>query len=500
LPAFYDEGGAAVNRRERAGGASGITDPKVSPLVLIVDDERSNLESLERIFAREGWRTAAALGGAEALELVRRERPAVVVTDLMMPGMSGEELLRAVKTVSPETEVLLVTAHGTVETAVSAMKEGAYDFITKPVKRHAIVKAVRQALERASLVAENRALRARLAELAPSDEDGGLLGAAPAFRAALDTLRQVAPASATVLLQSESGTGKELAARLLHRLSPRAAGPFVPVNCAALPETILESELFGYERGAFTGATQRKEGRFERAHGGTLFLDEVADMSPAVQVKLLRVLQDGVVERLGGTQPVQVDVRIVAASNRDLAAEVRAGRFREDLFYRLDVVTVRLPPLRERREDVPLLAAAFLRRLAEQNRRPVTGFTDAALRALDAYDWPGNVRELQHAVERAVVLCRGDAVDVGDLPDAVRGAVATSVPAPAGGAITVPLGTPLEEIERAVIRETLRQTRGDKNLAARLLGVAARTIYRKLDRDGEGRLVEPGDDEGTARS
>jgi two-component system response regulator HydG len=495
---LYDEVGSRVNRRERPAGASGITDPKVSPLVLIVDDERSNLESLERIFAREGWRTAAAIGGAQALELLRREHPAVVVTDLMMPGMSGEELLRAVKAVSPETEVLLVTAHGTVETAVSAMKEGAYDFITKPVRRHAIVKSVRQALERASLVAENRALRARLAELAPGDEDGGLLGSAPAFLAALDTLRQVAPASATVLLQSESGTGKELAARLLHRLSPRAAGPFVPVNCAAIPETILESELFGYERGAFTGATQRKEGRFERAHGGTLFLDEVADMSPAVQVKLLRVLQDGIVERLGGTQPVRVDVRIVAASNRDLGAEVRAGRFREDLFYRLDVVGVRLPPLRERREDVPLLAAAFLRRFAEQNRRPVSGFTDAALRAMDAYDWPGNVRELQHAVERAVVLCRGDAVDVGDLPEAVRGAGASGAPAPV--AITVPLGTPLEEIERAVIRETLRQTRGDKNLAARLLGVAARTIYRKLDRDDEGRLVEPGDDEGTARS
>ena len=471
------------------------------PLVLIVDDEPSNLESLERILAKEGWRTALAANGAAALERVRRERPAVVVTDLMMPGMSGEELLRAVKAVSPETEVLLVTAYGTVETAVSAMKEGAYDFITKPVKRHAIVKAVRQALERASLVAENRALRARLAELAPAGVDGGLLGSAPAFRAALDTLRQVAPASATVLLQSESGTGKELAARLLHDLSPRAAGPFVPVNCAAIPETILESELFGYERGAFTGATQRKEGRFVRAHGGTLFLDEVADMSPAVQVKLLRVLQDGVVERLGGTQPLRVDVRIVAASNRDLAAEVKAGRFREDLFYRLDVVTVRLPPLRERREDVPTLAAAFLRRYAAQNRRTVSGFTDAALRALDAYDWPGNVRELQHAVERAVVLCRGESVDVGDLPEALRRAGGVpGVGSPPAGALTISFGTPLEEIERMVIRETLRHTRGDKNLAARLLGVAARTIYRKLDRDEAGRLLGPDEDDGAARS
>src|SRR5512137_1269991 len=423
----------------------------VSDLVLIVDDDRANLETLARIFAKEGWAVAQAASGAEALEVVRRDRPDVVVTDLMMPGMGGEELLRAVKAIAPQIEVVLMTAFGTVEGAVAAMKEGAYDFITKPVKRHAIVKSVRLALERASLVAENRALRARLAELAPPDADGGLLGTAPAFRAALDTLRQVAPASATVLLQGESGTGKELAARLLHDLSPRAAGPFLPVNCAAIPETILESELFGYERGAFTGATQRKEGRFQRAHGGTLFLDEVADMSPSVQVKLLRVLQDGVVERLGGTQPVRIDVRIVPASNRDLAAEVRAGRFREDLFYRLDVVTVRLPPLRERREDVPLLAAAFLRRFAEQNRRPIAGFTDAALRALDAYPWPGNVRELQHAVERAVVLCRGEAVDVGDLPEALRGAEAAGAPAAPAGSLQVPLGTPLEEIERAVI-------------------------------------------------
>jgi two-component system response regulator HydG len=467
----------------------------VAPLVLIVDDERPNLESLERTFTKEGWRVALAASGEEALEAVRRDRPDVVVTDLMMPGMGGEELLRAVKAIAPEIEVVLMTAFGTVEGAVAAMKEGAYDFITKPVKRHAIVKSVRLALERASLVAENRALRARLARFAGEDAGGGMVGSAPAFRAAQDTLRQVAPASATVLLLGESGTGKELAARLLHDLSPRAGAPFVPVNCAAIPETILESELFGYERGAFTGATQRKEGRFQRAHGGTLFLDEVGDMSPAVQAKLLRVLQDGVVERLGGTQPVQVDVRIVAATNRDLASEVRAGRFREDLFYRLDVVTVRLPALRERREDVPLLAAAFLRQFSERNGRTVAGYSDAALQALCAYDWPGNVRELQHAVERAVVLCRGDVIDLADLPDAVRGAGSGRLPPPSS-TLSIAVGTPLEEIERIVIRETLRHTRGDKNLAARLLKVAPRTIYRKLDRDDEGRLVDPGPDDG----
>jgi two-component system response regulator HydG len=476
----------------------------VTPLVLIVDDETSNLESLGRIFEREGWRVALAGSGAAALEVVRREHPAVIVTDLMMPGMTGEELLRAVKALAPETEVVLMTAYGTVETAVAAMKEGAYDFITKPVKRHAIVKSVRQALEKASLVAENRALKARLAALAPGT--GGLLGDAPPFREVLETLRQAAPTSATVLITGESGTGKELAARLVHELSPRAGGPFVPIHCAAIPEGLLESEIFGHEKGAFTGAVARKEGRFERARGGTLFLDEVGEMSPAVQVKLLRFLQDGVLERVGGTEPIPVDVRIVAATNKDLAAEVRAGRFREDLFYRLDVVAVRLPPLRDRREDVLLLATAFLRQVAGKLPKPVAGFTAAAAAALERYGWPGNVRELQHAVERAVILSRGELVDVADLPELVRGgaaqgalpaAAASGAPgaAPAGGPIVIPPGTPLDEVERIVIHRTLEQTKGDKTLAAQILGIAARTIYRKLERDEGGRLVAPPDDE-----
>jgi len=466
------------------------------PLILVVDDEAPNLESLGKIFEREGWRVALASSGAAALDVLRRERVAVVVTDLMMPGMSGEELLRAVRTLAPGTEVVLMTAYGTVESAVAAMKQGAYDFITKPVKRHAIVKTVRQALERASLVAENQALRARLTALAPG-ESGGLLGDAPAFRAVLEALRQVAPTSATVLLTGESGTGKELAARLVHDLSPRAPGPFVPINCGAIPEGLLESELFGHERGAFTGAVARKEGRFERARGGTLFLDEVAELPLLLQVKLLRFLQDGVLERVGGTESVRVDVRVVAATNRELSAEVKAGRFREDLFYRLDVVSLRLPPLRDRREDVAPLAVAFLRRAAEKNAKGVTGFTPGALAALETYAWPGNVRELLHAVERAVILCRGETVDVADLPDGIRAhagvqAGAIDRPQPVPAALVVPLGTTMEEIERLVIKETLRQTHGDKNLAAQILGIAARTIYRKLDRDEEGKLVEPG--------
>jgi len=463
----------------------------VKPLVLIVDDERSNLESLARIFEREECAVALAESGTAALEIVRRDRPAVVVTDLMMPGMSGEELLRAVKALAPEIEVVVMTAHGTVETAVAAMKEGAYDFITKPFKKAAVVKCVRQALEKASLVAENRALRARVAAL--SSGAGGLLGDAPSFRAALETLRRVAPTPASVLLTGESGTGKELAARLVHDLSPRAAGPFVPIHCAAIPETLLESELFGHEKGAFTGAVARKEGRLERAKGGTLFLDEVGEMPPAAQVKLLRFLQDGVIERVGGGEPLRIDARVVAATHRDLAQLAREGKFREDLRYRLDVVSVRLPPLRERQEDVALLAGAFLERAAASLPKHVTGFTPAAAAALERYGWPGNVRELHHAVERAVILCRGERVDTIDLPDPIRAQAPDA--GGAGGApspLVLPFGTPMEEVERLVIKRTLEQTRGDKNLAAQILGIAARTIYRKLDRDAEGRLVDPG--------
>jgi two-component system, NtrC family, response regulator HydG len=469
--------------------------PGVSPLVLIVDDEAPNRESLGKIFEREGWRVALADSAAAALDVLRREPVSVVVTDLMMPGMTGEELLRAVKTLAPEIEVVLMTAYGTVESAVAAMKEGAYDFITKPVKRHAIVKSVRQALEKASLVAENRALRAQIAELSQV-ATGGLVGGAPAFRAVLDRLRQAAPTTATVLLLGESGTGKELAARLVHDLSPRAAGPFVPIHCAAIPEGLLESEIFGHEKGAFTGAVARKEGRFERARGGTLFLDEVGEMSLAGQVKLLRFLQDGVLERVGGTEPMRVDVRVVAATNKDLAAEVKAGRFREDLFYRLDVVSVRLPPLRERPGDVPILASGFLRRASDEYRKPVAGFTPAAMAALERYGWPGNVRELRSVVDRAVIFARGETIDRADLPDALQADGRADAGAPAGGgaaALVVPLGTPMDEIERLVIRETLRQTKGDKNLAAQILGIAARTIYRKLDRDEDGRLVGPHD-------
>ena len=448
----------------------------MSATVLVVDDDRANLESVCRIFQKEGVATLSASNGTEGLELLRRPEVGVLVTDLMMPGLDGQELLKASRTMRPEVEVVLMTAYGTVETAVAAMRDGAYDFITKPLKRHSLVKAVQKAMEKQALVAENKDLKARLAALGPRT----LVGQSPAFRAFMEVLEQAAPSTATVLLQGESGTGKELAARKVHEGSPRARGAFVAVNCGALPESILEAELFGVEKGAFTGAVARKEGRFERAHGGTLFLDEVGEMSPSAQVKLLRVLQEGELERLGGTQTIKVDVRLVAATNKDLAREVAEGRFREDLYYRLNVVEVRIPSLASRREDIPLLGEHFLVRHAAKNNKVLHGFTEAARQVMENYAWPGNIRELEHAVERAVVLCRGDVVDVGDLPEAVRkGPMGTS------SQIVIPVGTPMEEIERRVIHETLRHTKGDKNLAARMLGIAARTIYRKLAADEE---------------
>jgi len=364
------------------------------------------------------------------------------------------------------------------------MKDGAYDFLTKPLKRHAVLKSVQQAIDKRRLVLENKQLRARLA-----GTEQPIVGQSPSLRATLDIIRQAAPSSATVLLLGESGTGKELFARALHEHSPRSQGPFVPINCAAIPETILESELFGYERGAFTGAVQRKEGRIERAQGGSLFLDEVGELTASVQVKLLRFLQDGEIERLGGSGTMKVDCRVVAATNQDLSARVREGKFREDLYYRLNVIQVVLPPLRDRIEDIPLLADHFMARYAAKNGKQIGALTRAALSALEAYPWPGNVRELEHAIERAVVLSRGAQIDVDDLPESVRsggaGRAAGIGAALEGRTLAVPLGTTMEEIELRVIRETLRQTKGDKNLAAQLLGIAARTIYRKLDREKE---------------
>jgi DNA-binding NtrC family response regulator len=441
-----------------------------APTVLVVDDEPANLASIEKIFQRDGLRVLTAEGAKAALEIVRTHRVQVVLTDLMMPGVTGLELLRALKQLSPDTEVVMMTAYGTVETAVQAMREGAYDFVEKPLKRMTIIKSVRKAAERHSLVAENRSLRNEIKLLTKRE----IVGSSPALRRVLDVATQAAPSSATVLVLGESGTGKELVARFIHDHSARARAPFVAVNCSAIPETILEAELFGHERGAFTGALTKREGRFARAAGGTLFLDEIGELSPSVQVKLLRVLQEGEYEPVGG-DTVRADVRIVAATNKDLRAEVSAGRFREDLFYRLNVIAVTAPPLRARREDIPLLVDHFLGVYCAKNARARLEAPREVLKILVDYSWPGNVRELENVIERAVVLCRAEKLSEADLPDYVHQAEGAEP-----STLTFSVGTPLDEVERRLIRETLRHARGDKSVAAQLLGISTRTIYRKL--------------------
>ncbi|MBR57882.1 MAG: DNA-binding response regulator [Myxococcales bacterium] len=456
-----------------------IQSESIRPTLLIVEDDDSNRKTLERIFAKEPYVVCMASDGQEGLDIVREQVVNVVISDLMMPRMDGLELLKTVKTLQPDIDFILVTAYGTVERAVEAMKEGAYDFITKPFKRADVLARVRRAMEKQLLLIENRRLREQLAGV---DRETTIIGRSSAIRGVLELVEQVAPSTATVLLLGESGTGKELFARQLHARSDRKQRPFIAVNCAAIPETILESELFGYESGAFTGATRRKQGRFELAHTGTLFFDEVGEIPPSMQVKLLRVLQEGTFERLGGTQPIHVDVRVIAATNRDLEQEVREGRFREDLFYRLNVIPVEIPPLRDRREDVALLAHHFLSKFADKNQKAAASFSKEATSSLMDYDWPGNVRELENAIERAVILAKDVEIGLSELPPNVaRGPAERQT-------LSVPIGTPLEDVERLLIRETLRMTRGDKTTAARLLGIATRTIYRKLDREELRRL------------
>jgi two-component system, NtrC family, response regulator HydG len=452
-----------------------MTNPAISsaaaPSVLVVDDEASIVEALGKVLQKEGMTVLPAANGREALDIVRTRPVDVAITDLRMPGMGGDDLLKAIKAITPEVEVIVMTAYGTVETAVEAMKRGAYDFISKPLKRASVVATVRKALDKAALVAENRDLRAKLEAVTTKE----IVGTSQVMRATLEIARQAANSTATVLLLGESGTGKELLARYIHRHSPRDRQAFVPVNCAALPESILESELFGHEKGAFTGAVRQRDGRFLEADKGTLFLDEIAEIPLPVQVKLLRALQEGEIEPVGG-RTTKVDFRLVCATNRDLTEEVKAGNFREDLFYRINVIPIRIPPLRDRIEDVPLLGDHFLRMYAVKHGKPVQGFTEEALHLMGNYGWPGNVRELENAVERAVVLCRGPHVGADDLPPELRDPKAGH-----GRQVTFSVGTPLEEIERRMILETLKFTRGDKRLAADLLGIATRTIYRKLE-------------------
>ncbi len=452
----------------------------MSVRILIVDDEDTSRKGLAALLATWGYAVDEATDGAEALERARANLPSVVITDLVMPRLDGLGLLAALKDELPYVMVILLTGQGSIDAAVTATREGAYDFLTKPVDLARLRLLIPKAAEKAEALREVALLRRRVRDLWGM---GRLVGTSPAMQEVYRVIEMTAPTPAPVLVFGESGTGKELVARTLHDLSPRARGPFVAVNCAAIPESLLESEVFGHEKGAFTGALDRRPGCFELAHQGTLFLDEIAEMSAPMQAKFLRVLEDGAIRRLGGKAEITVDVRVVAATNRDPVERMRTGEFREDLYYRLNVVSVPLPPLRARREDVPLLVQAFLEEFNAKYDKRLRSVDNAVLERLMNHTWPGNVRELRNVLERAVIVADGELVTASHLlPLAGDGRAAA--PAPAGDGVTIPLGTTLDETERQLILRTLEAQGHNKTQTARVLGISLKTLHNKLRRYG----------------
>ncbi len=444
------------------------------PRLLVAEDDSGAGEALKTAFSSDGYDVRWARTGGEARQAYRDGSYDAVLTDVVMPDVDGLTLLREFVAAPAAPPVIVMTAYGSIERAVQAMKDGAYDFLEKPLDLGALRALVRGAVEERRGEPENRAVRARLRE----DRKSLLAGQSPLMRRAIDQSKRVAKTNATILIQGESGTGKELVARLLHRESLRVRGPFVAVNCAGLTESIIESELFGHVKGAFTGAVRAKKGKFELAEGGTLFLDEIGEIPLGIQVKLLRVLQEREVEPVGGEGPVRIDVRLVCATHRDLEAMVRDQQFREDLYYRIKVIVLKVPPLRERSEDVPELATHFLALANERNGRKVAAFSPAALERLQAYAWPGNVRELENVVEQAVVLAKGTSIGAEDLPEEVTGDKGPQE------VLRIPVGTSLAQTEKDLILETMRKAGGNKTLAAKLLGIGVRTLYRKLEEYG----------------
>ena len=444
--------------------------------LLVVDDDQNHRETLRTLLEDWGYATVGADSGEAAVALCREQPFDLILMDVRMSGMSGIEATRAIRGYNPAIPIVIMTAYSDVENAVEALKSGAYDYLTKPLAFDALKPALERALDHAALRDEVRVLRDSLSS---SFDTRNVIGKSPAMRQLLGMISAIAPSEATVLITGESGTGKEVAARLIHANSNRRKGPYVAVNCAALSETLLESELFGHEKGAFTGAEKRREGRFLAADKGTIFLDEVGEIPLAMQVKLLRVIQERELQRVGGDQTIRVDVRILAATNRDLKREVEEGRFRQDLYYRLNVVSLQLPPLRERGEDIPLLAMHFLTMFAERNAKIVKGFTPAAMDRLLKYAWPGNVRELENVVERAVVLLIGEYVSERELPPGLtEDNEAGKAPKRDFGNMT------LEEIERMAVLDTLEQVGGNKSEAARRLGINRKTLLAKLEGNG----------------
>ncbi|MCX5853172.1 MAG: sigma-54 dependent transcriptional regulator [Deltaproteobacteria bacterium] len=451
---------------------------KSKETILVVDDDLAHRTMLRTLISGWGYTVVEADDGGTAIEAVQRQPFDLVLMDIRMVKVSGLEALNEIKRFNPVIPLIIMTAYASVETAVKALKEGAYDYLTKPLDFDELRITMERAMEHSRLKEENRYLKETLAT---HFDRRNLIGRSDIMTRLLETVVLVAPSEATVLITGESGTGKEMIAGAIHYNSLRKDGPFIKINCAAITETLLESELFGHEKGAFTGADRRKEGKFRQAGEGTLFLDEVSEMSLSMQVKLLRVLQEREITRVGGEEVIKVDVRVIAATNRNLIKDIEAGRFREDLYYRLNVVTIHAPPLRERKEDIPLLAQNFLKVFAEKNRKNIKGFTPRAMDRLLKYHWPGNVRELMNAVERGVVLSRSDNLDESEVP------LFRQEEPPPAAALSQTDGfeeLPLESVEKETILKTLDTTRGNKSEAARRLGITRRTLHLKLKKYG----------------
>lgn len=449
--------------------------------ILVVDDDNAHRGMLKTMLGAWGFTVEEADDGDKAVELVKEKYFDVVLTDVRMARMDGIQALKNILAYNPALPIVLMTAYSSVETAVEALRLGAYDYLVKPLDFDLLKETLEQAIERSSHIVENRELRRQLSD---GNQSADILGHSPAMQAMVRFIETVAPTEATVLITGESGTGKELVATALHKASARSSKAMVTVNCAALAESLLESELFGHEKGSFTGADKRRDGRFVQADGGTLFLDEIGEMPLPLQAKLLRALQQGEVQRIGSDLPIHVDVRVIAATNRDLRLEVGEKRFREDLYFRLNVISIEVPPLRQRQDDIPLLAAHFMQCFAERNHKVIKGFSPQAMDCLLRYKWPGNVRELQNAVERAVILCGGDLIGEDELPDNVRHAPAIDEsPATLDGGMSL-AGLPLEKVERRAIEATLRQTGDNKSEAARRLGITRATLHNKLRKYG----------------
>ena len=444
--------------------------------ILVVDDEQSHRTMLKAVLTKEGYDISEADDGISAVKAVESESFDLILMDIRMTDMDGIEAMGQIKKMSPSIPVIMMTAYASIKAAVEALKSGAYDYLTKPLDIDELKILIKKALEHYRLQEENVFLKERLADRFDFSK---IIGKSRRMKELFENLSLIAPSDATILIYGESGTGKELVANAIHQNSPRAQKPFIKVSCAALPETLLESELFGHERGAFTGALARKAGRFQLADGGTLFLDEVNVMSATTQVKLLRVLQEREFEPLGSTKTIHVDIRLITATNKELEAEVKEGRFREDLFYRLNVVPIHLPPLRERKEDIPLLAEHFFRLYQEKNKKSIKGFLPKTIDTLMRYDWPGNIRELENVIERAILLCRSEYITPKDLPPPLQGEEVGEQPI-----ISIPSGMTLEQVERETIIQTLEETGGNRTQTAQILGISRKTLQNKLKEYG----------------